>query len=321
MFLPFFGAAAAAVVGRNDEGRTAAVLRHRLHRVPQLGDKSIHALSAIEHQIVAPLVSPIVRLAVTHEQHACGAAANVIEERDLHEGIESILFVEARRGIEELGEQGILRCISRGLRCAPAGLHQEVAARLVENIVEDSPGPIDGDMSCEFRQLVEPLEHGHIGIRSELIAVNVGIGKSDGHLVVAGIGKSEPVGDVRNAALQLIAEDLPFLRDCSPDEGKQDSTPLFDVIAPEFALQCVFFHPVAAVLGIKQQRVGAREHLLPAQSVAHDQYDGLGLLRIGCRREAKDENDAECGGGDESAHDDSPRIISTLAQSAGQSGT
>src|ERR1700733_1324516 len=69
VLLPLGEAAAAAVIRGDDEGRVAAVLRHRLHGVPQLMHEMVHAMRAVEDQIVAALMPPVVRLAVSDEQH------------------------------------------------------------------------------------------------------------------------------------------------------------------------------------------------------------------------------------------------------------
>ena len=70
VFFPLFQPAASAVIGRNDERRLVAVLRHRLHRVPQLSHELVELVSAFKHQIVSPRMSPIVGFSVTDEKQA-----------------------------------------------------------------------------------------------------------------------------------------------------------------------------------------------------------------------------------------------------------
>jgi hypothetical protein len=79
VLLPLRETAPTAVIGGDDERRVAALLRHRLHGVPKLADEPIHAVRALEHEIVAALVRPIVGLAVADEKDAGMSLLDVVQ--------------------------------------------------------------------------------------------------------------------------------------------------------------------------------------------------------------------------------------------------
>src|ERR1700722_6407327 len=108
MLLPLYRAASTAVVRRDDERRAATVLRHGLHGVPEFLYGLIHAMRAVEHEIVSSLVGPVVGLTVADEQYPRGCAAHVIKQSDLQKSVVDIFFIEARRGSEQLRQQRIL---------------------------------------------------------------------------------------------------------------------------------------------------------------------------------------------------------------------
>src|SRR5665213_1607430 len=152
-----------------------------------------------------------------------------------------------------------------------------MAARLVEYIVVYVPGAVDRNAACEFGCLVEPLEHGHVGVRTEFVAVNLGIWEPDRHLVVARIGEGDAVGHMSNAAFGLIAKNLTVRRHRAPNERKQYPATLLGSVAPVFVFERLIFHPAAAVLGVEEERIRTGKYLLPAQPVADDQYHGFGF--------------------------------------------
>jgi hypothetical protein len=118
------------------------------------------------------------------------------------------------------------------LRQGPAGLHDEPAAALVENSIVGIPRAENGNFSAKFLELIQPFEHGGIRIRPEFVAVDRVVGIAGGHFIVARVGKRLAVGDVRHAALQLVAENLSLLGHGAPQEWKQQRTAGLGVRAP-----------------------------------------------------------------------------------------
>src|ERR1700678_789316 len=97
VFLPFSEAAAPPMIGGDDESRCATVLRHGLHGVPQLFHQMVHPVRAVENQIVAALVRPVVGLAVPYEQDARVRGLDIVQKGHLQKGIPDVFLVEARR--------------------------------------------------------------------------------------------------------------------------------------------------------------------------------------------------------------------------------
>src|SRR5678815_1951318 len=93
---------------------------------------------------------------------------------------------------------------------------RQAAALAVEDVGEHGPGAEYLDLAGESRSLVEPLEHGDVGIRAVFVGIEARIGHSGRHLVVAGIGEPHRIRDMRNAARLLVAEELPLLRNGAP---------------------------------------------------------------------------------------------------------
>ena len=111
------------------------------------------------------------------------------------------------------------------------------------------------------------------------------------HLVVAGVGEGEPVRDPGNAAPGLVAEELALLGDHVPEERKQQPTAHRRIVVPEAFPKARFGSPDTAVLLVEELGIGARENLLPAQTVADDQDHVVGLeLRKRWRARGKGEN-------------------------------
>jgi hypothetical protein len=158
-------------------------------------------------------------------------------------------------------------------------LHHQTAALLVENIVVNVPGAIHGNLAAKLVNIVQPFEYGCIRVGTELIAVDGVVGIARGHLVVTRIGKRLAVGYQRHAPQGLIAENLPMLGDSAPQKGEQQRAPLGCARPPIALSQILVGYPAPAFLVVQQILFRAGEDLLPAQSIAHDQYHGLRLVR------------------------------------------
>src|SRR6266478_8343404 len=64
MLFPLGEAAAAAVIGGDNESGLIAIVGDGLHSVPKLLDEMIDVVSAVEDEVVAAGVAPVVRFAV-----------------------------------------------------------------------------------------------------------------------------------------------------------------------------------------------------------------------------------------------------------------
>src|SRR6476661_6734230 len=74
---PLGAAAAAAVIGGDQECGLIAIPRNGLHGVPKLFDEMIDVVGAVEHEVVTAGVGPVVRLAIADEQHFRAVDENV----------------------------------------------------------------------------------------------------------------------------------------------------------------------------------------------------------------------------------------------------
>src|SRR5215813_12658440 len=67
VLFPFCRSTAPPVIGGNDEGGPVAIGRPGLQPLPELGDEMIEEVCAVEHQVVAAGVCPVVGLTVPNE--------------------------------------------------------------------------------------------------------------------------------------------------------------------------------------------------------------------------------------------------------------
>ena len=146
-----------------------------------------------------------------------------------------------------------------------------MAARLVEDTLENLPRGIHGDSVLELRKFIHPLKDGCVWIGTELIAVDARIRPAGQHLVVAGIRKCQAVSDARDAALILIAKNLALLGDNAPEKRKQHFPAFFGVVVPKLAVELLGICPNATVLFVQQGGISAGEDLLPAQAITHNE--------------------------------------------------
>ncbi len=278
VLLPLGEAAAATMVGGDDEGRLVPVFGHRLHRVPELLHEEIEAMRAVEHQVVSALMRPIVGLAIADEQDARFRGDHIVEQRYLQEGVRRPLLVDFGQGLIDPPQQRIACALVRLLGRRPARLHHQTAALLVEDLVECVPGSVDRHSTLKFVEFVKPLEHRRVRVGAELVAVDGRVRKAGGHLVVSGVREGHSVDHLRDAPHGLIAEDLPALRHRSPQEREQRRPPLALARSPIALAQILLREPAAARRIVEQILLGAGEYFLPAQSVADDQHH---VLRLG----------------------------------------
>jgi hypothetical protein len=144
--------------------------------------------------------------------------------------------------------------------------------------------------------MVQPFEDAHVGIWTKLITVDARVRMPRDHFVVAGIGKCLAIRDARDAALVLVAENLPLPGHHTPEEWEKQPAAFGYIVPPILAAQGFGFGPYASVLGIHEGRIRAGKHFLPAQSVTDDQHNilglGLSLRRRRCepQREQQDDN-------------------------------
>ena len=97
--------------------------------------------------------------------------------------------------------------------------------------------------------------NGEIRIDAEFIAVDAWVGRAAEHLVVARIRKRQTIGDMSNAILTLIAEDLPPFCDDIPKEQKKCAAPFQGIVPPIVAAQAVHVIPYVAVFVVQQRGV------------------------------------------------------------------
>src|SRR5882762_6052760 len=69
VLFPIDESAATAMIGGHNEGSLVAIRRQALQGIPQLLDEVIEDVRAVEHQVVAASVCPIVSLAIADEQY------------------------------------------------------------------------------------------------------------------------------------------------------------------------------------------------------------------------------------------------------------
>src|SRR5882762_3517281 len=279
VLFPIDRSAAAAMIRRDDERSLIPVRRQALQGIPELLDEVIEEVRAVENQVVAAGVRPVVSLAVADEQYARLVFAKRVEQRDLQERVVDIPVVQPGREPVELVQQllpgGELGAIGQ----VPSDLQRKIAAPNVEDILERLPGCVHADEPVQIRQTVQPFEYRRVGIRAELVRVDARIGVPGQHFIVSGVREGQPVGDTGDAAFGLVAEDLAARRDRRPQERKQGLAAFVRVFAPEFAAQVLLLVPDAAVFRVHQGGVGAGENLLPANTIADQEYDVVRLRR------------------------------------------
>src|SRR5450631_4521008 len=293
VLLPFLEPAAAAMIAGDDEGRSPAVLRDRLHRLPELAHERVHVVGALEHEVVMAYVRPPVGLAVAHEQHARPRRLHVIDERDLQEGVPDVARFELNRLLVELLEQLLTRAGAVPRRLHRSRLQYEVAAWLVEDVLEGVPGRERGHPAVQVGRLVQPLVDADVRIRAVLVAVDARVRMSGQHLVVARVGEGEPVRDPGNAAVGLVAEELALLSDHLPEERKQQPAAHRGIVVPEALPKARLALPDAAVLHVEERGIGAREDLLPTKAIADDQDHVVGLALRKRRRTHRERKERE----------------------------
>ena len=71
------------MIGGEDESSLVAIFRHGLHDFPQLLHEMVEAVGALQHQIVAALVCPVIGFAISHEEHARMICLHIIQQRYL----------------------------------------------------------------------------------------------------------------------------------------------------------------------------------------------------------------------------------------------
>src|ERR1700726_1524369 len=69
VLFPIDRSAAAAMIGRDDERSLIAIRRQALQGIPELLDEVVEEVRAVEHQVVAAGVPPVVSLAVADEHY------------------------------------------------------------------------------------------------------------------------------------------------------------------------------------------------------------------------------------------------------------
>src|SRR6266404_3051747 len=282
VLLPIDRSAAAAMIGRDDESSLIAIRRQALQGMPELLDEVIEEVRAVEQQVVAARVPPVVGLAVADEQDTRLLLAQGIEQRDLQERVVDILVVQPGRGPVELVEQLLPRSERAAIGQIPSDLQRKITASNVKDILERFPGCVHAHAPVQIRQTIQPFEHRGVRIRSEVVGVDARVGMAGEHFIVSGVREGQAVGDAGDAAFGLVAEDLAACGDRGPQEREQGLAAFARVGAPEFAPQLLLLIPDAAVLLVQQERVGAGEYFLPANTITDDEHDVARLGRTRC---------------------------------------
>src|SRR6267142_1789539 len=323
MVFPLGEAAAAAVIGGDNESGLIAIGGDGLHSVPELFDEMIDVVSAVEDEVVAAGVAPVVRLAVADKQDFRMVGADVVEQGHLLEGVVDVFLVEFCGVKVEIVDELLLRGESSAIGQVPADLDGEMAAADVENILESAPGGEDGDLVAEFGLLVEPFEYGRVRVRAEFVGVDFWIRRTGEHFVVAGKGKGLAVGDASDAAFGLVTDDLALGGDDAPEKGKERHAAIAAVVAPEFVLEAFGLAPDATAFGIEKRGIRAGENFLPAEAVGDDEDDvaGFGLWLRGetaCEQQGAERKD--CGEGEGASVHDGSFSLSEWVQRALRTG-
>src|SRR5258708_38215417 len=115
-------------------------------------------VSAFEHQVITALVSPVVGFAVAHKQHSRMVGLYIVEQRNLYKGIPHVFIIESCCGLIQLVEQFLSGRKSSLLRHVPSHLHHQVAAGLIENVLEYIPSAVDSDLPMEFGEMIQPFK-------------------------------------------------------------------------------------------------------------------------------------------------------------------
>src|ERR1700674_4855640 len=219
-------------------------------------------MGALQHQIVAPAVRPIIGFAVADEQHARMGGLHVVEERYLNKSVEHIALLKGRsRLIQTIQKRLRWRRggICRWQRCA--GLNIEVTAGRIEDFSVSMPTPEDRYLAGQVRALIEPFEYVQIRVGTLFVFADSRIGVTGRHLAVSGIGSAVRIRHLSDAAEPLIAEYLPLLGHHVPQEREQQLAAVQRIIVPEPFPEAGFGLPNAAVLLIEKARVRAGERL------------------------------------------------------------
>src|SRR5205823_12338602 len=141
------------------EGSPIAIRRQALQGLPKLLNQVIEEVRAVEQEVVAARVRPVVSLAVADEQYARLVLAQRVEQRDLQERVVDIPVVQSRRGPVELVQQLLPRGELATVGQVPSDLQRQTAASHVEDILERLPGRVHAHAPVQLRQTVQPFEH------------------------------------------------------------------------------------------------------------------------------------------------------------------
>src|SRR6185437_5995026 len=110
----------------------------------------VEAIRALQHQVVAALVGPVISLAIAYEEHPRMSRLHVVEQRYLDEGIVGIFAIQRSGGAVEFIDQLLTRSQLPFLRQIPSALHDEAAAFFVENVLKNIPCAVDRDFAMEL---------------------------------------------------------------------------------------------------------------------------------------------------------------------------
>ena len=157
MIFPFDEAAAAAVIGSDDESSLAAIKGNGLHGVPELLDKVVDFVGAMEHQVVAAGVRPVVGFTVADEEDLGMICTDEVEQRNLLQRVGDVFVVESCGVLVEIVDELLIRIEFAVIGQIPARLHGQVAAIYVEDIFVDVPGANDGDVAVEVRAVCRAI--------------------------------------------------------------------------------------------------------------------------------------------------------------------
>ena len=299
MFRPVCGRAATTVIGRDDERRAAAVLLHRLQRLPQLRDHAVREVQVVEHEVVAARVRPVVRLAEANPHQARLVLLEVAERDPEAQVVVAAFFPQLHDVLPKPDEQVDFRRRERGRYRLARAVHEERAVLLRGRVLESVPG---ADLR-DFRRLEPELgmhvvEHGLVRVADEVVALDFRLRLAGQDLGVAGVGKPLVVADRDLAALRLVAEHHSGGHERLPEERHQRLAPRFRRLAPVARFRDVDL--VDAGLGfrrVRDHRVHAAEEFLDAHAVDRDEDDVSIRGRLGRgKREAAREHD--CAGGE-----------------------
>lgn len=93
------------MIAGNEERHLITILGPSLQRIPQFCDVLVVLMRRLQHQVVAPRVSPIVRLAIADEKRARAVRLQIIEQILVSERVKRIIALDSSRGFRRVSSE------------------------------------------------------------------------------------------------------------------------------------------------------------------------------------------------------------------------